>query len=117
MESALLGAEIAIEAYAQRDELLGNVALLSAGVAGDINADMGAAGTKDAYAALNVGVAVEVLARDYGVVLRGDVGVEVFVTSVDVDVDIVGREEGVAIVLEIVFDDGEEPLLSEPLVA
>lgn len=100
--------KIAIKADAEAFELIGEVVGTAVGVAGDADLDVGAAGTENADAALDVGVGLILLTADDMGVLRGDVGVEVFVADIYDDVDIVDVEEGVGVVGKGPLDVGEE---------
>ena len=86
--------ELAVETYAEFAQLVGNIALLAGGVAGDIDTDMGTAGAEDSHTSLDVGVGPIFLSTaGVGVVARVDIGIEVFVADGNGDVDVVDIEQ------------------------
>ena len=108
--------ELAVETYAEFAQLVGNIAFLAGGVAGDIDTDMGAAGAEDSHTPLNVGVGTIFLSTTgVGVVARVDIGVEVFVADGNGDIDVVDIEQRVGIAGQRLFDVRQKAILGQSL--
>lgn len=107
--------ELAVKSYAEFTQLVGKIVLLTCRIAWDIDRYMGATGAEDTHPTLDIGVDAEFLSTSDGDILRGDIGVEVFVADGNGDVNVVDIEERVGVVGQGTLDIGEETFLTDRL--
>ena len=106
-------APIAIETHMELLQLVWQVSWFANRIAGYIDGNVGASGSKDAQTTLDVGVRLPTLTGYSRSFLGVQIGIEVFVAHRDIDIDIVDCEKRVGIVFQCILDKRKESFLRD----